>query len=541
MNKHLIPFTCWLMEAAMIFGLFQAFERVPAAKAAPLTRTEAGVIAYVTSVNGREDQIRLINPNGSGDHPLWSTGDMGVESSLEFVNGLAWKPDGTELAFYGSHEAACSFYRSDIYAIRPDGTHYRRVVRPPACGQNPGIPTGTVEVTYYNGTGYMGPFFFFLEGAPAPQHAVIPLGDSVTITFNNVMDFGDRLQWATAIYGPDQFMSIEGKADVIPGGTVHTDVSMGYAYSFAYSNPTWNFNGSDIAYALGSGIYHMATNLTDPGADGSKLLESSLGSDYLAYGPTQATADKILYSGWSDGDNIFMATAGQAGPGELLVKDSLVSNGTGILGIAWLPDGSGFLFSLGGAFGHNGNLFRYDLASQEVTQLTNYEASSTHRMSISPDGTQVAYELQAGGILDVNSAPPDLYIMNIDDSEARLLVTGARSPAWGVPHQIVDNPVPVLTGINPSSVKAGGAGFTMTLSGSNLMDGSVVRWNGTDLPTTFVDASTLKAQVTAAQIAAPGTVMVTLVNPAPGGGVSAAFSFTINPDVQKIYLPLVIH
>lgn len=96
----------------------------------------------------------------------------------------------------------------------------------------------------------------------------------------------------------------------------------------------------------------------------------------------------------------------------------------------------------------------------------------------------------------------------------------------------VNNPVPALSGISPTSVFAGNAAFTLTVDGTNFVNGSQVRWNGQGRVTNFVSATRLTAQITAADIASGGTASVTAFNPAPGGGVSGALSFTINDQAD---------
>ena len=50
----------------------------------------------------------------------------------------------------------------------------------------------------------------------------------------------------------------------------------------------------------------------------------------------------------------------------------------------------------------------------------------------------------------------------------------------------VNNPVPAITTIAPTSAVASGAGFTLTVNGSNFVNGSNVRFNGAAKTTTFV-------------------------------------------------------
>jgi hypothetical protein len=89
------------------------------------------------------------------------------------------------------------------------------------------------------------------------------------------------------------------------------------------------------------------------------------------------------------------------------------------------------------------------------------------------------------------------------------------------------NPVPTLTAISPTSTGAGGAAFTLTLTGTNFISGSTAQWKGSPRTTTFVSATQLTAAITAADIAASGTAAITVVNPAPGGGTSNSLTFTI--------------
>jgi YVTN family beta-propeller protein len=66
------------------------------------------------------------------------------------------------------------------------------------------------------------------------------------------------------------------------------------------------------------------------------------------------------------------------------------------------------------------------------------------------------------------------------------------------------------------------------VSGKNFVAGSVVRWNGSDRPTTSNGSvNGLTAQISASDIAAAGTASVTVFNPGPGGGSSNSLTFTI--------------
>ena len=88
-------------------------------------------------------------------------------------------------------------------------------------------------------------------------------------------------------------------------------------------------------------------------------------------------------------------------------------------------------------------------------------------------------------------------------------------------------PAPTLSSITPTSVTAGGAGFTLTATGTNFQSNSVINWNGASLTTTFVSATSLTASVPAANITTAGTALITVAT--PGATTSSSVNLTINP------------
>ena len=103
----------------------------------------------------------------------------------------------------------------------------------------------------------------------------------------------------------------------------------------------------------------------------------------------------------------------------------------------------------------------------------------------------------------------------------------------------VYKPVPVISAISPSSVPMGSDGFILTVNGSHFEDDAVIRWNGTDLETTFVGNSELRAQIDASRVVTSETVNITVFNPDPDGRESAIVKFTIFGE-RKIFLPMVV-
>jgi hypothetical protein len=72
---------------------------------------------------------------------------------------------------------------------------------------------------------------------------------------------------------------------------------------------------------------------------------------------------------------------------------------------------------------------------------------------------------------------------------------------------------PVITSLEPGTAIAGTPAFTLTVQGSGFVSGATVGVNGVAAPTTYVSATQLTAQITAAQIANAAVLTVVVTNP----------------------------
>src|SRR5260370_25701352 len=97
--------------------------------------------------------------------------------------------------------------------------------------------------------------------------------------------------------------------------------------------------------------------------------------------------------------------------------------------------------------------------------------------------------------------------------------------AWSTAGSSVNGRVPTIGSMSPSSVAAGGGGFTLTVNGTNYISGSSVQWNVTALSTTFVSATQATASVPASLIASPGSANITVTTTA---GTSAPATLTVS-------------
>ena len=88
--------------------------------------------------------------------------------------------------------------------------------------------------------------------------------------------------------------------------------------------------------------------------------------------------------------------------------------------------------------------------------------------------------------------------------------------------------MPNIVSLNPRSTTSGAAAFSLTVTGADFVSSSTVQWNGTSRQTTFASSTQLQAQISASDIANSGTALVSVINPAPGGGSSGSAEFIVN-------------
>lgn len=107
----------------------------------------------------------------------------------------------------------------------------------------------------------------------------------------------------------------------------------------------------------------------------------------------------------------------------------------------------------------------------------------------------------------------------------------AISPNSNIIMLTIDAPgpaAPTITSLAPSSIAAGSAAFTLTVTGSNFASGSLLYWNGSPItPNSVTGATTMAVTIPAANVAAAGSANVAAYSPPPGGGTSPSVIFTI--------------
>ena len=390
-------------------------------------RSDAGVIAYVRG----SKEIRLINPDGGGDRKFWTHPDLIPPLG---IFEIAWKPDGSELAFSSAHEGLVSAYMADIYTIRRDGSNLRRITNPPDRAGLARLPKGSVTVKVHNGFAAddtPANFIIYIVGADEPQQVAIRAGGDAMVTFKSVADFGRHPQSIVAISGQFRW-SVPGP-DVIAGRNVTAPMfpisSQGIELQGAF-RPVWRADGSRISYRNGLCLVSSASSTPAPGTHAFNPFfagKNPMGSCAWDWGSTSATASQVIYSANDSGSNIYQMTEGGAHPGTKVTPFSELDYQL-VNDLRWIPDGSGILYSTVDLYRESSNIFRYDLATKRTTQVTKLPKEFAREFSISPDSKSVVFERCTTREEDEGC---DLWTIGLNGSGARLLVKNGQRPSWG--------------------------------------------------------------------------------------------------------------
>lgn len=182
------------------------------------------------------------------------------------------------------------------------------------------------------------------------------------------------------------------------------------------------------------------------------------------------------------------------------------------------------------------------LSSQPVVQVidengglaTQFNGSVTLTIGNNPGGgvlTGTTSQLVSGGVATFSG-----LAITVGGGEDYTLVAATASPVLSATSTTFDigNPVPVITSLNPFWKRAGDGNFVLTVTGSDFVPNSIVLWNGSTRPTTYVGPSTVTAAIPATDIATVGTASVSVSNPPTAGGVSGALTFRIEAAVPAV-------
>lgn len=150
--------------------------------------------------------------------------------------------------------------------------------------------------------------------------------------------------------------------------------------------------------------------------------------------------------------------------------------------------------------------------STTTIQVNSAAVPSTYVSSTQMTATVPATQLASGGTLSVVA-----------------LNGTAGSSTSTSPSLQVTNPVPTLSSAEPTAVYLGTAS-TVTVTDTGFVPTTTVQINGSARTTTYVSATQVTVTLNAADVASTGSLALTVVNAAPGGGTSSSTSLAvINP------------
>jgi 6-phosphogluconolactonase (cycloisomerase 2 family) len=258
--------------------------------------------------------------------------------------------------------------------------------------------------------------------------------------------------------------------------------------------------------ALGAG--GPATTLTATGSSfiqGSVVRIQGFARRTTFVSPTELSA--ALYASDLAAPGTFEVTVLNPGPGgglsepQTLTVSAPAPGVTGIAPSSARAGSPGFILTVTGT----GFLPVSTVRWNDASRPTSYRSPTELRASIS------AADLVSAGTAQVTVFSP-----------------GPGGGLSGAAAFEIQSPVPSITAVSPTSATAGASEIQLSVTGTGFVPGSVVRWNGADRGTTYVNPTLLQASISAVDIAAPGTVALTVFNPPPGGGASGPVSFAVN-------------
>ena len=424
----------------------------------------AGTIAYIgLDASGAAQTVRRIAPDGSNPQTIWTYPDP----INPHIYDVAWRPDGNELAFSSDHEFLYSAFHADIYGIQPDGSGLRRITNPPSKADLDagGYQWGTVTGRIKNGHGTVNPFYVYIEGAK--EAVAVDIGghqSEVSFRVENVADLGA---------GVDQYIVFEwsdmtsdcanGKeyaaiavSDVLAGQEVDvgTLTFNGHCYDYNVNSIAWQRDGATVGFFVGSAPKKVPAT---GAALGTALFEiGTVPAEDLAWSPAQANENDLLYRRSTfDTNSGFYLTTVDGGIGTLKTSDRLAFGAAVYATPAWLPDGSGFVYTL------DNYIYEYTLASSQIITLATFYNEYVDNPSVSPDGNYVVFERMTSGISPIQY---DLWVLNRSNPvEMWPLTTDGRSfnPDWSQATPSGDTPIGSL---NISGEASGAVDVTYTFT-----------------------------------------------------------------------------
>src|SRR5690606_3502647 len=107
-------------------------------------------------------------------------------------------------------------------------------------------------------------------------------------------------------------------------------------------------------------------------------------------------------------------------------------------------------------------------------------------------------------------------------------ITATSEGQSGQARVTVQNPTPVGHAISPASTTASTDGLTITITGTGFVTSTQALWEGEERPTTYVSPAELRVQLQPGDLRLPGSYVVDIASPGPGGGEAEPLVFSVD-------------
>ncbi len=175
-----------------------------------------------------------------------------------------------------------------------------------------------------------------------------------------------------------------------------------------------------------------------------------------------------------------------------------------------------------------GNLYVADQSNNRILEYDHPAAGDTTADRVFGQGGSFTTNLANKSGLSASSL--DLpFSVTLDRASGNLYAAdfnNSRLLEFDIP---VPYASPSLTAVSPSMLAEGGPAITLTANGAGFVPGSIVRFNGSSRPTTFLSSTQLNAALSAADVASGGPFAITVINPAPSGSGTAPLNLNLYP------------
>jgi len=378
--------------------------------------------------------------------------------------------------------------------------------------------------------GYAPSDLFFDNMESSSNWTFSNLSGSNPWSFNFFPGYKYAASGTTALFVDDIDTVSDSVASMNAGVVLPANAFLHFKHAFSFDAP--NYDGGVLEYSTNGGSSWtdvstlptptgktyggtIATGFSNPLADRNAFIGDSHGYVTSKYDLSSLATSTVRFRFREVNDDSFFGPLGWVVDDVRIytcVASNPVPNINSLSPATATPGGIAFTLTVNGS----------NFVSSATTTV---QWNGGNRTTTFVSSTRVTAAITAADILSAGTATVTV-------------VNGAPGGGTSNPMTFIigtSNAVPVISSITPTSATAGGAGFTLTVNGSNFLDGvSTVRWNGVNRATTFVNSSQLTATITAADIATGGTQTVTVFNSAPGGGTSGSSTFTVNNPVPAI-------